>query len=346
MSNSQESLRSQPASDTVQEPFPEIGVGYLPGNALVHFHFAPHVYGYNFEGAQQLLATADAYIPEARAWNYDALNSWNDLAKGKVKPSQWQRANTHNQQERDDYDVVQRMAVADIRKPIIFIDGSLRELGSSGLKVDLESHPDDPFEDIVNRWGEEVKRLSLESTRRDHIMIRNLGTKVWKLYKQNPDWAKREQVIILCTLGDAHVRVYDYLSQQQDSRENVAASMWVGTNEAIEATRIGDYFKEGKIPPRRLLVESVVGGILELPQVRRILKQPISVNLSPPHGQDLTEIESFSQRLVDLITDDIDDYPRLQKSLQSFLNRDIRPGYIALLREYIQRAKTGPAEAV
>jgi len=329
-----ESPLSQPNAAVVREPFPAIEEGYLPDNVLVHFHFAPHIYGYHFEGAQQLLEAADAYIPEARGWDHGVLKEFNDLAKRKIELSKYLG---HGRRD-SGYSEAQSRAIEGTRKPIVFIDGSLQELGPSELSVGLAS-PDETLEDTIDKISEVAKRTALESVRRDPIMIGNLGDKVWTLYKKNRDWVEREQINILCTLGQSHIAVYDYLSQQEGSRENVAASMWVGGNDITETYKVMDYFKRGEVPPRRLLVESVVMELLGLPQTQHFLEQAITVNVSPRHGQGLTEVESFSQRLVDLIADDIDDSPRLQKSMQSFLNGDIRPGYIALLRQYVERAK-------
>jgi hypothetical protein len=316
------------------ETFPEIEETYLPENALVHFHFAPHLYDYHFEGAKQLLKAADVYIPEAAGWTREQEKDFNFVAQGTLKPST-NRALAISQGQ-SAFQVEQATSLYRSQLPVVFADIKAEEIENSIKFIGADDVGDD-FEEFLDKAIVMYQSIIETSSHRNPLIVKNLGSAVWRLYRRNKDWVLREQVNILCTLGQNHTPIYDYLTQQEFSSEKVVGSVWVGSNLHMADLTEHAGQNEGSIS-RKALIMSVIIDALSLPYAKDIIGQKVSLNISPHPYRQPSQVELFTQTLADLIAADIEGNPRLQKSVLSMFTGDIKPGYFAILRKYAAKA--------
>ena len=254
------------ARDVELPPFPGVENDYLPDAALVHFHFAPHATAEHFDAASEHLKVADIYIPEAVGWDASELRDINAISKGDKKAIA--RAKFWNAKDpMGAYCDARNDALARTYKPVLLVDASADQrsyLTGQAYWKTFGVNADDHLEKLADTMSVIARRAAM----RDRIIVGNLGQKVSELVVRHPRLAKKPTVNVLCTLGNAHGEVYDYLAAQEATKENVQVSYWSSLGYHVPEQELVDTYRRQKAPTRRQLIRAVTALALagsELP---------------------------------------------------------------------------------
>lgn len=252
--NSQPSLEATAPYERVAdiEPYPEIPADYLPDNAFVHLHFAPHATREHFEGAAQLLGQADIFLPEAGAWDPKLRRDFIALTRGDEK--RYRDFKRRLPEDRAGHALAVIDAIYKRGKFLDFID-------IKGDDFEIPRHERQPYftsvEDALQYMADRESHFAFNSgLRRDRIMAGNLGSVVTRIVEGNRPLRRKDEVGVLVVLGSAHEGLYHYLQGQDGSKDKLAASQWKGDNRRSPVDVIRFKYANGETPSRgELLAE-------------------------------------------------------------------------------------------
>lgn len=197
--------------------YPAIEEGYLPENVHVHFNFGAHATKEDFIGTAELLNSADIYIPEAANHGHEELQFYQRL----VKSNRLNAAKLMARYSLDPFSQAQSEALAGTYKTVLLIDSSEDDrLYIPSETFDLSP----PLETALRGLFVIMFQHAQAWRKRDSIMITKLGPGISRAIENHPKLKDKDEVRVLVRLGAAHETIYQFLSNNLVTQNQVSAT--------------------------------------------------------------------------------------------------------------------------
>lgn len=258
-------------------PYPEIGPDYLPENVLVHFHFAPHLESGHFESIRPVFDKADIYFPEFAGWGMALRRDLLAISRGDRK-----RYAAHQEYlkspscEEPFAEFILGVVDALYRrgKFLDFVDANEAEV--SQAETTLPGKDSETVEEALQAIADHCSQTIFEDgLRRDRIIARNLGPAVTRIVTNNKVLRRKDQVLVLSTLGSAHIGVYEHLVAHPLTQGQVTATQWADEKPGDGTHAVHEKYARGETPTREELLYILVNYALNLTPMPPDFDRPV-----------------------------------------------------------------------
>ncbi len=181
----------------------------------VHFtvFFSPHGSAKDLKGFEELLQSADIYIPENASWTAERLKVFQDVANGKIHPDTLQFPKTGM----EGFAKKQMELLYNSRKVITFADVPRGHELDEQIRNQKRFNPAFVMKQIQSfptllmiLQGQEREYQDVEN-KREQFILRQIPKAVRSAFKNSPELKQKQKLEVLLSLGAMHTPIFQVL---------------------------------------------------------------------------------------------------------------------------------------
>jgi hypothetical protein len=235
-----------------------------------HFFYSCHGTVKDIEKLEKAFQKADIYVPEAANWEPWIVSMFQDLSQGRENLEQAKLFFAANPAASRTFEIIYNS-----KKPILFADVSSADVELNKAWDELNSFYKEAvamfrismFPWFLRRLRAAVLAEAEFILKREEKIKENLKKQIKEFLRGNPEYAKKENLKVLISLGAVHTKIYQDLSKKEPhvSREfSVMPAVYPSRYEAIRRVMFGKEVND------ELLARGFVEKTLLYPKLREL----------------------------------------------------------------------------
>jgi Tfp pilus assembly protein PilO len=185
-----------------------------------HFFYSPHVTAKDFENLKNAFQEADLYIPEIYNWTPSLKFALNGLSKGEL--SLERIYDLFPGLEGSSARKSELEMIYNSKKPILLVDISAREINFDRerereiffWRKAMDDFTQGNFQKSLQEFRNYIEIAANIIAQREKEIEKRLQKEIEEFLKQNPEYTKKENLMVLIRLGAYHTRVYQDLLKE------------------------------------------------------------------------------------------------------------------------------------